>query len=385
MTTLLASALTVANPAPPPSGWSKPASAQNGQILVAGGVNAFRRSTGTGTQMSIWTDNINYTGNTLVAKFTHAANATQGSNDSARVVFLNSSGNGYALWLNQAGTEARIYKVIASNLDTTQIATFTSYGNGYNQKFELRCIDKAAGTFQFWRNDVQIGSNFTDTTYASLEKIGWGVNGGNITNVETGALFSALTITNPIVSGGAFSGTFDGAADGAGTISTGGQTVPITFAGGGTTFSGTWPAFADGLVYPVTNGSTLTFTIAQGASSTTITSVFILPANYAYTPIGTVITDPTYLGSVYSLTTGWAIYCDETQLGGMAIYPDSRVDVTNDGTFVCFVHRVTGSKDLIELTVTVNGGAIVTVTGGLSVAGLSVSGPSVSGLSVVGL
>lgn len=379
MTIIVANSVA-ANPAAPYAGWSKPAAARDVQVFTTGGVWVFRKSSGTANQMAIWVDNIDYTGNTLVAKFTHGANATQGGNDSARVCFLNSSGDGYTLWINQAGTEARIYKVIACNLDTTQIATFTGYGTGYSQLFELRCPDKSTGTFQFWRNGVQIGSDVVDTTYTSLTKIGFGVNNGNIIGMEASALFTASTLSNPVVSGQPFSGTSLGAADGAGTIATGGQTVAITFAGGGTTYSGTWPALTDGIVYPPMNGVSRTFTVAQSSSSSTIDSVFEPPADFVNVVLGVLITDPAYLASVYTLEPDWAIVYDETQLGGMTIYPDSRVDFTNYGTFVCWVHRLGDGNDLVRLTVTVSsGGLVVSGLRGNTLLGNSLIGKTLQG------
>lgn len=385
MPTLLASSQSIANPATPPAGYNKPSAGFTVQVLSAGGVNAFRRSSGSGSQMSTWLDNTTYSGNTLIAEFVHAASATQGSNDSSRVCFANAANDGYLLWLNQAGTEARIYPFVDYVMGATAIATFTSYGTGYGQTFQFRCPDKSTGTFQFWRNGVQIGSNVVDTTHTGLVYIGLAVNGGNVLNITTGALFSALTLTNPVVSGQPFSGTSVGAADGAGTISTGGQTVAITFAGGGTTFSGTWPALADGIVYPPMNGTTQTFTVSQGGSSATIDSVFNPPANFVNTPLGVLITDPSYLASVYTLENGWAIAYDQTQLGGMTIYPDSRVDVTNYGTFVCWVHELGDGSDLVELTVTVSSGGVVVDGVGLTAVGLTMTGLTMSGLTMVGL
>lgn len=385
MPTLLMSSLTAASPYnTPPAGWTRPAWSQTTQVTVSGGANHFQRLSGTGGQMGAWVNTTAITANTIFASTTHGINATQAGNDSARLCIVNSSGNGYTLWLNQAATTARIYTVVAGTL-TTQLVEFTGYGTGYSQTFEIRCTDKTTGTFKFLRNGVQVGSDLVDTTYTGLDYAGCASSGGRVTGMTVGSIFDILTITNPMTSGGAFSGTSAGAADGAGTIATGGQTVAITFAGGGTTYSGTWTAFADGLVYPVTNGSTLTFTITEsGGGSKTIDSVFNLPADYAYTPIGTVITDPAYLGSVYSLTSGWNIYYDETQLGGMEIFPDSRVDVTNDGTFTCFVHELGSGNDLVELTVTVNGGAIVS-GGGLTTLGLVSPGLVRRGLVRAGL
>jgi hypothetical protein len=354
MTTLLASSLSLANPATPPAGvWNKPTVAQAMRVADIGSVRSISRSSGSGNQLGVWLDNISYTGNTLLAEFTHLPNATAGGTQSSRVCFANAANDGYLLWLDQAGTTAAIYKFTDYVMDASPIATFTSYGTGYSQTFQLRCVDKANGVFQFWRNGVKVGSDVVDTTHTGLVSIGIATNGGNVSNITTGALFSALTITNPIVSGQPFSGTSIGAVNGAGTISTGGQTVPITFAGGGTTFSGTWPALTDGIVYPTMNGSTLTFTVAQSGSSSTINSVFNPPANFVTTPLGVLVTDDLYLASVYTLQTGWAIYYDATQLGGMVIYPDSRVDVTTPGTFVCWVHELGNGNDLVELTVTV--------------------------------
>jgi hypothetical protein len=374
MTTLVLTSLPDANPSNPPAGWSKPAAANPGRILTGG----FLRSSGTG--IAIWVDNTVYSGNTLSAKFTHGINATQAGNDSIRVVFLNSSQNGYGLWLNQLGTEARIYKIITSTMDATPIATFTSYGTGYSQNFEFRCTNKATGTFQFLRNNVQIGSDVVDTTYTGLTSAGIGANGGTVRGtVEVGELYTVNSITNPVVMGSAISVATSGYSTVTGITAGGMAATSLSFSAGTTT--ATWPAVAEGLVSTIALPATgVTFSVTDGTTVRTITSNINLPANFASTEFGVVIDEPNYLHDVYPLTAGWYCYYDQTQLGGLTIAPDSSISYATDGTFTCFVHKVGGDNTLYQLNVTVSADVVevapvmpadtsVTVEAGVTVLG----------------
>jgi len=268
-----------------PAGWQR-TSSYAVRVTTQSSVNYFSRSTGTGQQMGCLVNSAPITGNTLVVKRVHATNATT-SGTTSQCVMHNSSGNGYVLEQDQAGTTTTFKLLIAWVVQTTALQTFTSYGTGYSQQFELWCVDKSAGTFQFRRNGVQVGSNFTDTTYTGLEYGGVGSTGGRTRSIEVGELFDVLTLTDPIVAGQPFSGTCVGSTDGAGTLTAGGLAVPMTVAGGGTTFSGTWPLPADDTLYPVMNSASINFTWAKDGNSEVLARAFNAPAGTAVTQFGT--------------------------------------------------------------------------------------------------
>jgi hypothetical protein len=349
---------------------------------------------GTGLQAGAWVNTAPYVGNTIFASTTHGTTATQSGNDSARLCIVNSSGNGYSLWLSQAGTTARIYLVVAGTL-TTQLVEFTGYGTGYSQIFELRCTDKTTGTFKFLRNGSQVGSDLVDTTYTGLDYAGCTSTGGRGTGMTVGAIFDVLTLSNPIVSGSAFSGTCVGATDGAGTMTVSSLVVPITFTGGGTAFSGTFPAPVDDTAYPVMNSASLNFTIASGANSKVVARPFNAPAGTAVTQFGIVIdTDPLYLGYPFDqagnpLITGEYVYAELPSPA--VIDPDSRIRDFDPGdlpyTTTLIIHRTNGKTYLHDMTFTASGvGPTPTPSeNGLTSHGLTSVGLTSTGLTSVGL
>lgn len=363
MPTLLMNSLTAASPYnTPPAGWTRPAWSQTTQVTLSGGANHFQRLSGTGLQAGAWLNTTPITSNTIFASTVHGANATQAGNDSARLCIVNSSGNGYSLWLNQAGTTARIYTVVAGTL-TTQLVEFTSYGTGYSQTFEIRCTNKSTGTFKFLRNGVQVGSDLIDTTYTGLEYAGCASTGGRVTGMIVDSIFDILTLTNPVIPNSSFSGTSSGAVDGAGTLSHGGVSTSITFAGGGTTYSGTWPLPVDTQVYPYLPVVSGTFTISQGGSSDTIVSNLSAPAGMNAVTFGTIITDdPYYLGAqivVEGITVADVRRCYYPNT--LSILPDSRVDVLSGSlprTEQIILHMANGNTYYHDLDLSVDGAVV---------------------------
>lgn len=375
--------LPAANPTnTPPAGWTRSSSIQT-QISTVSGVELFARSGGTGGQIGCWVNSVPLTGNTIYAKRVHPAGATAAGTTSQCVIH-NASGNGYVLEQDQAGTTSTFKLLIAWVVQATALQTFTSYGTGYDQAFELRVIDKAAGTFQFLRNGVQVGSNFTDTTYTGLEYAGQGGTGGRTRSIEVGEIQDFLTITDPIVLGSPITATTNGYSN-VTSITGGGMSASnLVFSSGTTT--GDWPALSELIAPTVLLPATgVTITLSDGSTPKTRTSNINLPANFASVPLGVLITDAAYLASAYTLESGWAIYYDTTQRGGMTIYPDSRVDVTTLGSFVCWVHELGDGNDLVELTVTVSAGGVVVDGAGLTAVGLTMTGLTMSGLTMAGL
>jgi hypothetical protein len=382
--------LSPANPATPPTGWFKPAAAGNAQIVLVSGVNLFARSAGT----AIWLNSTQYTGNTLVSKGIHPANLSAAGTVSIRCL-LNTSFNGYCLYFTGDASTAEIRTVANCVVGGTALATFSSLGAGYNKNYEIRCVDKTTGTFQFWLDNVKIGSDFVDTTYSSLVYYGVGAIGGRARTIDGGELFDVLTLTDPIVAGQPFSGTCVGSTDGAGTLTAGGLAVPMTVAGGGTTFSGTWPLPADDTLYPVMNSASINFTWAKDGNSEVLARAFNAPSGTAVTQFGIVIdTDPLYLGYPFDqagnpLLTGEYVYAELPSPA--VIDPDSRVrdfdsgDLPYETTLV--IHRTNGKTYLHDMTFTASGvGPTPTPSeNGLTSVGATSIGLTSTGLTSVGL
>lgn len=348
---------TAANPwAAYPAGWQR-TSPTLVQISTSSSIELFSRSGGTSGQIGCVVNSTAFTGNNLYAKRVHPANATAAGSTS-QCIMHNSSGNGYVLEQDQVGTTTTFKLVIAYVVQTTALQTFTSYGTGYDQAFELRCIDKSAGTFQFLRNGVQVGNNFTDTTYTDLEYAGASGTGGRTRSIEVGEIQDFLTITDPITLGSSITATTNGFSTVTSITGAGMSANNVVFNSGITTAD--WPALSESIAPTVLlPAAGVTITLSDSITSRTRTSNINLPVNMVSTPLGVLIADAGYLASVYTLESNWTLYYDNTQLNGMIIYPDSRIDVTIPGTFVCWVHKIGDGNVLEQLTVNITNTLVI--------------------------
>lgn len=350
--TLSMNPLTAGTYNTPPAGWTRPAWSQTTQITTSGGANHFQRLSGTGFQMGAWVNTTAITANTIFASTVHGINATQAGNDSARLCIVNSSGNGYALWLNQAGTTARVY-LVAAGTYTTQLVEFTGYGTGYSQKFEIRCTNKSTGTFKFLLNGVQVGSDLVDTTYTGLEYAGCASTGGRVTGMTVGAIVEVTAMTSPVIPGASLTAT----AVGFGTVNsiTGAGMTATSVVDTAGSVTANWPALVEGQVLPVAlPAASVAFTFGDGVDTADRNSALGLPAAYnVAVDMGTVITDPDTLGASVTIATGNKIYYPSTYavVGNITVYPDGDIVTDSIGTFPAILHRWGGDNQLQFLNI----------------------------------
>lgn len=190
--------------------------------------------------------------------------------------------------------------------------------------------------------------------------------GGSTSNITTftvqGVGGTVTSITDPILIGAPITVGTTGFTTVTSITAAGMSATGISFLGGTTT--ATWPGLADGLVCNVILPATeVIITISDGINTpATIIADINLPANHRATPLGGLISDSTYLASAYALQPGWVIYYDQTQLGGMVIYPDSSIKVTMIGTFVCWVHKIGNGNVIEQLTVDVSTLLVINVS-----------------------
>lgn len=348
MTILVMSSLPDANPSGAPAGWTAAVSSRPARILTGG----FGRSSSAVTgDMAIWLDNVQYPGNTLSAKFTHASNATLAGNDSCRVTFLNADRNGYALWLNQAGTTVKVFRVNVC-VQGTEIASFTGYGTGYAQNFELRCIDKTTGTFQVLYNNVQIGTNIVDTTYTNLVSIGAAANGGYLRNIQTGGVYDISSITNPVVIGSSISAVLTGYSTITSITAAGISATDIVFNAGTGVVTATWPNPVNDQVYPFLPTSTIGFTFSDGTNPIVAQSQIVLRPDMDYVTFGEnfELDNPFYLGTIMDIA-GIAIEegdrCYYSTTGNLIIFPDGRIQIDVDAVPYSediIIHKISDQK-----------------------------------------
>lgn len=345
------------------SGWGKPSGSVNTRVITLGdSQKVFTRSTA-GTAIFQYLTPI--VSPVIRIQWRVAQAQANNQNQKGGSILNLSTGTGFCAIHNggSPGT-VEIRAVTSGVMGGSALASAAATANPHNDMFYAD-YDTVTGEFKLYQ--APEGSNpvlkLTHTvTPMTGDLVGGMLMGASLTNIASftvQAVGGAVTsITDPIVIGSPISVVTTGFSTVTSVTSAGMTATDMSFSAGTTTAN--WPALADGMVIPsqipITDS---VVTVSDGSSPATINADINHAPNFVTTPVGTVITDPAYLGSVYSFTTGWAIYYDDTQLGGMEIFPDTRVDVTNDGTFVCFVHELGSGNDLVELTVTVNGGAIV--------------------------
>lgn len=201
--------------------------------------------------------------------------------------------------------------------------------------------------------------------------------------------FLIYTITDPLASGAAFSGTSTGFANGAATLSSNGLSVGVTIASGA--FSGTWPIAVDAQPYPTLPKASQTITLTQGGNSATITSDLYPVAGHVVVNFVSPITDddtyPPYYFEQDGFTAEGAqfVYLPYSDLTMAA---DGEMEVTGEGVVTGYLIPSTGTGAGNSYYYTFNvidGGAVVSGGRGLTAASLTMTGLTMRGLTMSGL
>ena len=305
--------------------------------------------------------------------------------------FFNSSGNGFMFIARN--TDVRVFALASYALSASALAT---YGITLATNDVIRCdVTQSTGTYVVKQNGTTCGT-FINTTYTS------GLYGGILS--RTGGIKDfTLEYTPPYAVTSINGGSPFTASQTSGTASLTGFTGVVTgiacdltglsFSGiGGTatdpTFTKSVPV--DGAVYPK-RGSTATLTFSKGAETANGTILINKDTDQTAVIVASPINDDTtcLFGAIFAATGRSAANGDEVYhtvpvgMSDLVVNPDGTMEVTNAGTFACWVWTIaTGVNYYYSVTITENG---VVIGGGLTSSGLTVSGLTIAGLTSSGL
>jgi hypothetical protein len=218
--------------------------------------------------------------------------------------------------------------------------------------------------------------------------------------------FSIDTLTDPLVPGGAVTGTETGFSDGSITANFGGLTIAGTVSG--VNITGTMSGFVDGGLCPLLPATAVSGTFTQGANTASIARAISVPtglqelrdgsnnpANFS----GLILGDDKYLGQAFAaagnpLTTNDRSYINPAF--GLKIYQDGKVEINGTDhatnpvpslpyTTTLWIRRgADGRMYEHQLTINEAGGPVVVTGGGLTSIGLTAIGLGVIGLTAIG-
>ena len=371
--------------------WIKPTGSIDGKIVsgrfVSSNVtNAIYLYDGTPTPIAN-----EITVNVVIGEFTGDASASRGS------AIMASNGDGYFILIRS--TDLRVYKTTAGGgaNTLTQIgstATITAVDSddflfGYNT---------STGAIRVLQNGV---SRFTatDTTHiAAALKLGVcsrsavgrvrSVTAHGITVYSVTSINGGSPITSSQSAVAAITTGFTGLPTTITTNATGVTCGTIS----GTTNAPTWvqPVRTDGAVFPK-SGTVVTYTFTNGAETASGNQTINKDADQTAVIVASPINDDItcLFGAIFAATGRTAANGDEVYhtvpagMSDLVINPDGTMEVTNAGTFDCWVWTIaTGVNYYYSVTITENG---VVIGGGLTSYGLTVSGLTIAGLTSSGL
>lgn len=308
--------------------------------------------------------------------------------DSLGIAFCSSAGTGYQLLLRSY--DARLFKVVAGVLGSQVGSTYS--GTFALNDVVLGTLDTGTGGFVFSKNGTQF-TTFTDTTYST------GLRAG-IHSRSTTAPIKSVTVSDYLlqsvtsINGGSPITSSQSAVAADTTGFTGLPTTITTNATGvtcgtisGTTNAPTWvqPVRTDGAVFPK-SGTVVTYTFTNGAETANGNQTINKDADQTAVIVASPINDDTtcLFGAIFAAMGRSAASGDEVYhtvpvgMSDLVVNPDGTMEVTNAGTFTCWVWTIaTGVNYYYSVTITENG---VVIGVGLTSAGLTVSGLTSSGL-----
>jgi hypothetical protein len=276
-----------------------------------------------------------------------------------------------------------------------------------NDKLVSVEVTQSSGTYVV-RYDGAVVGTYVNTAYTSGLRAGLLSRAGGVKSFQLtfASAFSIDTLNDPLVPGGAVTGTETGFSDGAITANFGGLTVDGTVSG--TNITGTLSGFVDGGLCPLLPAAAVSGTFTQGANTASITRAISVPtglqelrdgsnnpANFS----GLILGDDKYLGQAFAdagnpLTTADRSYVNPAY--GLKISQDGKVEINGTDqatnptpsfpyTTTLWIRRgADGRMYEHQLTINEAGGSVV-VTGGLTSVGLVSIGITSIGLTSVGL
>jgi len=320
----------------------------------------------------------------------YITSGTSGAN-ARGFAFFNGSGNGFMFIARN--TDIRVFALAAYALSGGVLAT---YSITLATNDIIRCdLTQSTGTYVIKQNGTTRGT-FVNTTYTSGLVSGLLSRAGQVRSF-TLEYTPAYTVDS-INGGNPF--TASQTTSSAGTTGFTGLPATITSDVTGLTFSGIGgttnsPTFTksvrtDGAVYPK-DGVTATVTFTNGAESASTTILCNKNADETEVVVASPINDDVtcLFGAIFAATGRSAANGDEVYhtvpagMSDLVINPDGTMEVTNAGTFDCWIWTsATGVNYFYSVTITENG---VVINGGLTSSGLTSSDLTRVGLTSSGL
>jgi len=293
---------------------------------------------------------------------------------------LDSSNNGYVALSSDGTGNTRLFKVVASQLGA-QVGSSVTQTHADNQVRELRW--ETGGVLSMWNNSVQLGSNYNDTTYtptyaASLSRAG---RLREMASIYTPAqTVTSINGGSPITSSqsavAAITTGFTGLPATITTNATGVTCGTIT----GSTNAPTWvqTVRTDGAVFPK-DGTVVSYTFVNGAETASGTQTIIKDTDQTKVVVASPINDDTtcLFGAIFAATGRSAANNDEVYhtvpvgMSDLVVNPDGTMEVTNAGTFDCWIWtNSTGVNYFYRVTITEGGGVVVSTFKQMPVLGI---------------
>ena len=376
----------LANPASPPTGWALGTGSLASRFFSRGEVGWEATS-----NQSLWYNTTAMTGDVIESEVTAGLQYTV----PIGAAIVDASGNGYMVTNTSTASQLKVFKVVASQSSGSALATYSSPMTT-GQKIKLvRTV--STDLYEIYINGSLIGSYTPSpniynpiygacvSQYGSIRQVDLYYSPAQtVTSINGGNPFTASQTTSSAVTTG-----FTGLPSSITSNVTG-----LTFSGiGGTTNSPTFTKSVrtDGAVYPK-DGVTATVTFTNGAESASTTISCNKNADETEVVVASPINDDItcLFGAIFAATGRSAANDDEVYhtvpagMSDLVINPDGTMEVTNAGTFDCWVWTLaTGVNYYYSVTITESGGVVI--NGGLTSSGLTSIGLTRVGLTSSGL
>lgn len=354
-----------ADPASPPTGWALGTGSLASKYVNRGEIGWEATAV-----QSLWYNTTAMQGNIIESEVT----AGLAISVSIGAAIVDASGNGYMAINSSSASSLRIFLVVASQLSGSALLT-VNLPMVIGQRIMLRRTIVPNNTYEILIDGVSQGSYNAPATYnptygAVVSRFGsvrqvdlYYTPNQTVTSINGGSPFTASQTTSSAVTTG-----FTGLPS---TITSNLSGLTFSGIGGSTnapTFSKSVPI--DGAVYPQ-RGLTATVTFTNGSETASGAIDIDADADQTTVVVASPINDDItcLFGAIFAATGRSAANGDEVYhtvpagMSDLVINPDGTMEVTNAGTFDCWVWTAaTGVNYYYSVTITESGGVVIPPT-----------------------
>lgn len=298
-------------------------------------INTGRFSKFSGSGNTCIVDNTQLTGNVVSASIVLGPMSA----DTQCVMLVNAAGTGYMALINTSNG-IRWFIVTAYVLGSLLHTVAFTATAGHVATLERNNTTGALNVYTGPSGSTVLRGTFTQANANTDWRAGAATrNAAQVVSLTSSfaSAFSIDTLTNPLVPGGAVSGTETGFSGGAITANFGGLTISGTVSG--VNITGTLSNFVDGGLCPLLPAAAVSGTFTQGANTASITRAISVPAglqelrdsdNNPANFSGLILGDDKYLGQAFAdagnpLTTSDRSYVNPAY--GLKISQDGKVEL----------------------------------------------------------